>query len=232
MIAYLPFDGSAADASDNHFAVTVSNATYTPNGYSGGAGGAYYFDGTSSYLELPTLDINPSVYPQLTMGAWVLATDVTPIRQIISQDDGALDRSLGLDARSGTNGWSAFTGNGWLGSESASTGVWTFVAVVYDQTAGTATLYVNGNTYTATGVTSGSGWTFTRIGMNPSYGEYFSGVIDEVFFVSSALSTTQLDAIRLNGVMAGLSAVPEPGTWMLLATGLGLLALATRRRPR
>jgi hypothetical protein len=105
--------------------------------------------------------------------------------------------------------------------------VWTFVAVAYDQPAGTSMLYVNGQTYTGT-ASNGSGWNFTRIGSNPSFGEYFSGTIDNVFFYSSALTASELDAIRINGV----SAVPEPSTTMLLLGGVAATAIVMARRSR
>lgn len=220
LIAYFPFDGNANDASGHGHVGTVVNATPTTSGYTGGA---YQFNGGSSYIQIDSLNINPSVYPQLTMGAWVNANNVSPIRQIISHDDGGYDRSLGIDYRGSVTGWSAFTGSGVLGGQAAGTGVWTFVAVAYDQAAGTTLLYVDGNSYTATAA-SGAGWSFTRIGMNPSFGEYFSGTIDNVFFFSGALTASQLDSVRLNGV----SSVPEPATWALLA--LGAIALLRRAR--
>lgn len=226
LIAYLPFDGSAADASGRNVATSVVNATSTPSGYTGGA---YAFNGTNSYVEL-SLDINPATLPRLTMGAWVLATSVSPIRQIISHDNGSFDRSVGLDNRGGLSGWSMFTGSGSVrGGEAASTGVWTFVAAVYDQPASTTTLYVNGNAYSATGVTLGSGWTFTRVGMNPTYGEYFSGTIDEVFIFAEALTAPQIATIRTSGVLA---LVPETSGWSAVAglTALVLVALGRRTR--
>lgn len=228
LLAYFPFLGDASDASGHGFNATTTSATYAAHGgYTGNGaqGGAYIFDGSSSYIEIGGLNINPANYPQLTMGAWVLATSDTPIRQIISQDDGGLDRSLGIDSRGSIAGWTAFAGNGWLASEPVTTGIWTFIALSLDQVAGTATLYVNDHSYTYANTGYGSGWSFTRIGMNPSFGEYFAGTIDEVFFYSAALNSAQIDTIRTSGVIA----VPEPATWTQLLLGLGALILLLAR---
>lgn len=230
LIAYYPFDGNANDASGHGFTVTTNSALYTANGGytgTGAQGGAYIFNGTSSYLEIAGLNINPAHYPQLTMGAWVFALSGTPIRQVISQDDGGLDRSLGIDSRGSLTGWTAFAGNGWLAGEPVTTGTWTFLALSLDQVAGTATLYVNDHSYTYANTGYGSGWNFTRIGMNPSFGEYFAGTIDEVFFFSTALNSTQVDTIRTQGV---LTVVPEPSTLALTVLGLGVVAVMVRRR--
>ncbi len=225
LIAYLPFEnGTAHDVSGHGLNGTIVNATYTASGHTGGA---FVFDGSSAYIQIQGLNISPSVFPQLTMGAWVLATDVSPIRQIISHDNGGFDRSLGLDNRGGVNGYSAFTGTGVLGGQPATPWVWTFVAVVYDQIAGTTMLYVNGATYTGTAA-SGTGMEFTRIGMNPAFGEYFSGRIDDVFFFSGALTGPQLDFIRTAGVLA----IPEPSTTALLLAGGAILGLSALRRIR
>lgn len=229
LIAYYSFnDGSANDSSGNSNNATYNGAAYTASGYSGGA---FAFDGTStSYIQINSLNINPSSYPALTMGAWVKTNEVgSIIRQVISHDDGSFDRSLGLDYRGGLNGWSTFVGAGVLGGQTATVGAWTFVAVAYNQAAGTAMLYVNGSTYTYNSAYDGGGWSYTRIGSNPSFTEFFNGTIDEVFFFSSALTAGQLDNIRLNGVMA---AVPEPSA---AAAGLGIAAfgcVAWRRRRR
>ncbi len=225
LVAYLPLDGDVLDASGGRHTATVTGAAPTAAGF---RGGAYVFNGTSDYIEITSLDINPAVYPQLTMGAWVRPSDVSPIRQIISHDNGGFDRSVGLDHRSSVNGWSAFAGSGVLGGQPAVTTDWTFVAVAYDQATSSATLFVNDRVFTLAGSAAlGTGWTFTRIGMNPSFGEYFAGTIDEVFFFSAALTPAQIAVIRTQGVLA----IPEPSAWALLGGGaLALLLLHRRRR--
>lgn len=222
-IAYYSFEQGTGDDTGLGHDGTATNLTATASGY---RGNAYEFDGQSSFLDLPNLDINPDVLPQLTFGAWVRASAINPIRQIISHDDGGLDRSLGLDSRSGLDGWSAFAGNGWIAGETAQANVWTFVALSLDQTTNTAMLYVDGRTYTFPNTAYGRGWTYTRIGMNPSFGEYFAGTIDEVFFYNGALTATQLATISADG----LAAIPEPSTWALSALGLLALAATTQRR--
>jgi hypothetical protein len=229
LIAYYPFDnGSANDASGNGFNPTCIGGTPTASGY---AGGAFVFDGTSSsYLQIDSLNINPGVYPALTMGAWVATNEVGPIiRPIISHDNGSFDRSLGLDYCGGLNGWSTFLGGSVLGGQTATVGAWTFVAVSYDQSAGTAMLYINGATYTASGACDGGGYDFIRIASNPGFGEFFQRHDRRGFLFSSALTASQLDHIRLNGVMA---AVPEATTTSLLLGVTAAVGAATRwKRP-
>jgi hypothetical protein len=227
LLAYFPFDsGTANDASGNGFNATYNGATFTAGGYTGGA---FAFNGTgSSYIQIDNLDINPGTYPTLTMGAWVSTNEVgTFIRQIISHDNGSFDRSLGLDYRGSLTGWSTFVGSGVLAGQAATVGAWTFVAVAYNQTASTAMLYINGATYTYNSASDGGGFNYTRIGSNPGFGEFFNGTIDEVFFFSSALTASQLDNIRLNGVLA---AVPEPSVSALLIGFAAVSCAAALRR--
>jgi hypothetical protein len=53
LIAYYPFDGNAQDLSDSAYNGTVHNAVLT-TGRNDVKGGAYLFDGFSSYIELPS----------------------------------------------------------------------------------------------------------------------------------------------------------------------------------
>jgi hypothetical protein len=228
LLAFYPFEGNANDASGHGRDGTVNGAALTPSGYEGQA---YAFNGSGNYIEVP-VDINPGTYSQLTMGAWVQASDTNPIRQVISHDNGGYDRSLGIDNRGGGTGWSAFSGTGAvLGYKSVTQNQWTFLAVVYDQAAGTVTLYADeylGGMYSNSEPgTLGSGWTFTLIGSNPSYGEYFGGVIDNVFFYDEALSADRLQYIAEHGAAA---IVPLPPGLLLL--GSGLIGLAGYRRWR
>lgn len=199
LLAYYPFEQGAIDESGNAFNGVVNGATPTI-GY---LGQGYSFNGTGNSIRLP-LNINPSVLPTLTMGAWVKPTIGNPIRQIISHDNAGFDRSLGIDSRGGAVGWSTFAGSGAvLGSSPVTLNQWTFVAVAYDQVAAMVTLYVDGRVFQRAGSLS-AGNTFTLIGSNPGFGEYFGGVIDNVFFVNAALTASQLDVLRSHGTSTGL----------------------------
>ncbi|MBM4275489.1 MAG: LamG domain-containing protein [Deltaproteobacteria bacterium] len=160
VLAFFPFEGNAQDASGNGRHGTVSGATLAV-GYEGQA---YSFNGTSSYIEVP-LDISPSKYPQLSMGAWVRAASPSnPRRQVLSHDDGGFDRSLGIE----DSGWGLFCGSGGvLCGDPVVEGKMVFLAAVYDQAAGTAKLWVDDKSYTKTSVTLGDGNTKLRIGSNP-----------------------------------------------------------------
>jgi MYXO-CTERM domain-containing protein len=221
LLAFYDFNGDANDRSGNAIHPTTLNNVTQVTGYQGQA---YEFNGSNSYIRIP-LNINPSNHPTLTMGAWVKSDVNVTGKQVISNDNGGFDRTIGIDNRGGGLGWSAFTGTSTvLGYEPVSTGVWTFIAVTYDQANATATLYVNGESFTQA-ATLNDGNTFTRIGSNPGFGEYFDGVIDNVFFFDEVLSSTRIEQIRLNGA----SAIPETSTGAL---ALSCLALATLRRRR
>lgn len=177
------------------------------------------------------IDINFSSLPNLTMGAWVNADLLGTRETILSHDHGSFDRTLTMDDRGSASGYSAFTGTGVGFGGTATVGLWTFVAVVYDGT--TVTVDVAGVRTNYTDSTDlDVGNTFTRIGQNPGFlAETFNGSIDNVFFYDMALSAAELDAIRQGGAAAILaSTVPEPGSITLM--GLGMLALAWMRSRR
>jgi hypothetical protein len=230
LLAFYPLDGNAEDVSGNGKHGTFLGAG-TPvakpgTDYSCVAcsyeGEAYYFN-QDVYLRVP-LDINPSRYPRLTMGAWAKPYSSSgTVRQVISHDNGGYDRSLAIDHRGGGLGWSAFCGSGGvLGYEPIDTDKWTFLAVVYDQETATVTLHVDDKTFSKTG-TLGTGHDYTYIGANPTFGEYFDGFIDNVFFFDHALSTEDLTYIRKMGEMGLRRAIPSkgylPAIYLLLQDG-------------
>lgn len=220
LIAYFPFEGGLVnDASGNGVVATNNGATTAIAGYSGNA---LSFNGSSSFVNV-NLDINISVLPQLTMGAWVKPGNQSNlVTQIISHDNFGFDRSLCLDFRGGGGTtWSAFTGTGVRSGVAPVLNEWVFIAVSYNQAASSLRLHVNGQNFTAT-TNFGPGQSILNIGRNPNgNGEYFTGLIDEVFFFNEALSVDAIEGLRTNGV-------PTPG-----AAGLAVLAgLAATRRHR
>ncbi len=167
---------------------------------------AYELDG-NDYFKIP-LDINPKNYPQLTMGAWICLEKKKNLvtEQVISHDNGGYDRSLCFDFRADDYdepGWSAFAGDGKvLGDIMQSEGKWDFVAVSYNQEEKTVLLFANGKCLKKENVVLGEGNDFTLIGANPinNVMEYFSGIIDDVFFYDKALDESEITYIMNNGV--------------------------------
>lgn len=211
------------DTSGHNNNAATFGAAFTASGYQGGAA---YFD-LASFLRVP-IDVNPTALPRMTWGAWAKPIAPAPIRTVLSGDNGDSDRDINIDFRGGTVSWSAFVGNGVLGSGVApSPTEWTFLAAVYDQNAGSLTFYVNGQSFTTTTV-FGASHSFFDIGHNPDYAEYFWGSIDNVFVYDNGLTANQIAQIQNDGFPA---AVPEPSSLALLALGgIGSACSVYRRR--
>lgn len=241
VIGFFPFEGTANDASGNgHNGVLSTPAPVYVAGYEGLAL-QFGIDGNSTYVTVP-ININPSVYPQFTMGAWVYvgpeAVSDVQIRGILSHDDGGYDRHLGIDTRCGPVSpcYGVFNGSGiYDASLPVASGEWVFLAVAYDQ--GNAIRFaVNGSIATYTGSTTlGPGLTTVTIGRNPTYDYPFIGLIDNVFFFDEYLSVERLREIQAGGAAAvlGAGSIPEPGSLGLVAAGgIAVLLWSRRRRAR
>lgn len=207
LLLYLNMEKSPSEYLYNGFPVTFKGISPHSQGR---IGQAWNFDGKESYMKI-NLDINPSQYPQLTMSAWARYTgpDSDGPFQVISHDDGGYDRSLGIDTRGNTGrSWSTFVGSaGVLGStEKVEKNAWAFLTSVYDQKAKTVTLYVNGVRKRVENAELGGGHPYLYIGSNPSFGEHFTGDIDEVKIFGRALSPEEIQT------MGGMPPAPGPIT--------------------
>ncbi|MEA2000175.1 MAG: LamG-like jellyroll fold domain-containing protein [Euryarchaeota archaeon] len=192
LVAYYPFDGDIRDYSGNGNDGTIHGATFV----SGISGQALRFDGKGDYVSAP-VDINPTVMPQMTITAWVRADNDSGT--IVSHDDGGFDRTIDIDTRGGGKGWSAFSGSGVVGYSPVTIGEWVFLAAVYDQSAETVKLYVNGALISEEKGKLGSGWDYINIGKNPSCGDYFSGTVDEVMIYNYDLTESEVKSIYDGG---------------------------------
>lgn len=192
LIGYYPFNGNANDASGNGNNGTVNGATLAADRF-GNPNAAYTFNGSSNYIQVP-IDINTSNYSQLTLLAWVKPSLTNPNRTILSHDNGSFDRTLSIDSRGGGSGYSCFTsaGSSVLGYFPVIADKWVQVACTYNQSTTTAKLYYNNETPKTGSTAFNTGWTYTRIGSNPSYGEYFGGIIDDVRIYNRVLTDEEI----------------------------------------
>jgi len=172
--------------------------------------GAYDFAGGT--LTAP-VDINAGAIPDMTWGAWVRTNNTSPgQRKIMGHDNGAWDRTIGLDSRNGQFRYTSFTGFGrpvvgdLPGPES--TEDWTFIAASYDSAAGTVSVYVDVDASSTddelVAVTEEARWnngqgTFAIGGLRPdNTTELWDGAIDNVFVYNQVLSPEEIAALRTN----------------------------------
>ena len=188
---------TVGDASGRNNTGTTSNTNWVTGKY----GKALSFNGTSSRVTIGHSN-SLRLTTGMTLSAWVRPSTVTGWRTVMMKDHLSFgDASYSLYASDGDgrpSSWFFTSAQGSGGQVSGSTplpiNTWSHVAVSYDGS--TARLYVNG-TQTGQRTLSGSlqdDGGALRIGGNGIYGEYFSGLIDEVRIYNRAQTASQLQA--------------------------------------
>lgn len=230
-----------------------NNGTVVDNGFvpiwnaNGIRGGAAQFRGTidaglgtgqGGSIRIP-FNTGPVNWPDLTWGTWVKPDYINNIRDILNNDDGGYDRCLNIDSRAGGN-YAAFVNNGpWPFNSGVApvSGItpsdpWVFIAGVYRQNfygtnQGKLTMYVGDQIFDDIRTYYGNtGWTFTSLGASPTFGEFWSGLMDDVVIYGGALTPNQMQLLKTGGP----SNVPEPSTYVLGAIASGTLAWLARRK--
>ena len=183
---------TAADASGTGNSGTTSNTTWST---AGKYGKALSFNGSSSYVNVPdsnSLDLTTG----MTIEAWVRPSSLGSAWRtvVLKQQTGAL--AYGLYANNNATRPVGYVFNAAErsagGSSALAVNTWSHLATTYD--GANLRLYVNG-VLAATTATTGNIVVSTgvlRIGGNSVWGEYFSGLIDEVRIYNRALSAGEI----------------------------------------
>ena len=220
LIAYYSFDSAQplSDDSGNSNTLTLPSGTEAGGGpvleANGFMGQAYSFQGTRF---IAPIDVNPSVLPQMTWGAWVRTNSLTGRQKVLGHDDNGWDRALGKDDRAPATGsrWTSFTGNAEVSNTGPvegtpvvdSTDAWTFIAATYDQATEQVVVYVDTDADTMTddvvAVSEPAGFgpsrftTFAIGGLRPdNAAEAWNGLIDGVFVFDNVLTAAEITEIR------------------------------------
>jgi hypothetical protein len=189
-------DGSGtttADVSGHGLTGTISNATWVSTGKYGKAlsfnGNSWVTVADNALLHLTTgMTLEAWVDPAATSTDWtaaVIKERTGGLAYALYATDGPAKPPAGYIDKSGTDYETA-------AGSLLPLNTWTHLAVTYDGS--TIRLYVNG-TQVATKAVSGSIISSTaplRIGGDSVWGEYFTGLIDEVRIYNRALSATEI----------------------------------------
>ena len=208
----------------------TTSPIYTANGFTGGAAD---FRG-GGQIQIP-FNTGPSLWPNLTWGAWVNPDAIDGIRTFLNNDDGGFDRALNIDFRAAGN-YAAFVGEippfHYNSGVAPVIGQWIFFGAVYENNYygagdGRMTLYL-GNQVIPDIQTrfNNTIWTYTSIGSSPTFGEFWDGRLDDVFIIDGAATQSQMaqiiaDPDNIPSIAAQVGVIPEPGTWAAAALLVG-----------
>lgn len=210
-ILYYHFDGNVNDSSGNNYTGNISGtAAYT----SGVSGQAFNFNG-NTIIASTTTDNLGLVNHSFTVDAFVQFPDPTAGDLSILGTGGSTDnQGLHLIERN-DKPFMGFFSNDTAGNTPLAANTWYNIAWVYDATAQTQTMYVDGNLDVQSSghaAFQGTGQT-VAVGGSCCGGD-MSGAIDELQVYNSALTQSQIQQL----------AVPEPSVLSLISlAAMGLL---------
>jgi chitodextrinase len=217
---------SVADLSGSGNTATLRNATIVAGGK---YGGAVSLNGTNATVTVPesaTLDLTAG----MTIEAWVRPTGFAASQALVAKERAGGGFPYGVELDSGAPAGYVTTRSQKTarGRASLATSTWAFLATTYDGS--TVRMYVNG-TQVGSKTASGSIATSTgqlSIGGDSVWGEYFTGLVDNVRIYNRALSTTELAADQSSALGTPtpppVPATPSPAAAYGFDEGTGMTA--------
>ena len=221
---------SSAKATAGQYA-SINIIPYASNSYvlegdlaaSGGGGGgltntySLSFDGTDDKVSIAH-DSSLNLTTALTISAWVKYTSGTlaGYPQILSKRSGNTSYQLNIkntgELYFGVDGTSFVTANTAL-----SAGTWHHVAVTWTSGTGAVAFYLDGaadGTGTSkTTMSTNAG--VLEIGKNPSFSNWYTGLMDEFALFNSVLSASDITSIYNSGVPGDISSLSPVSWWRM-----------------
>jgi hypothetical protein len=235
LVSWWAAEGNAVDSSGTNNGTAQGSLSYV----AGEVGQAFHFDGATAYVSVPaSSSLNVGTNGGLTLESWIKPADASTIAPLVEWNNGAGSFGpvfwINEPTAFGGGGQGSIyaniidvTGTGHVLATAAnvlSTTSFNHVAVTYDKSSGTGTLYLNG-----TNVASLNLGVFTPqttynliLGSRPSSPYYYNGLMDEMSVYERALSGGEIQTIYLAG-SAGKCEPHEPP--MIVSQPVGQVAV-------
>lgn len=212
MVAWWGGDGNAGDNSGTG---NQGNLIDTAGFGIGKVGQAFSLDGVNDYVEVPhSTSINFGANQPMSFDVWLKRTGTNTYQPIFTKradcfvelhyyfafyegDNTLLFGSTGAPA----NGVSTT-------ADKLPLDTWTHVSVSFDGT--NATMYVNGDAVATHAMTLNPNTAPLAIGGQPTCGQYFGGLIDELTFYNRAITPAEISGIYNAGLAGKLRSVVTP----------------------
>ena len=218
---------TVGDASGTGNNGTTSNTTWSA---AGKYGGALSFNGTSARVNIPN-SASLQLTSAMTLEAWVNPTATTSKwRDVIykGNDNYYLEGTSDTSSRPAGGGTFGGSNANAYGTAALTASTWSYLALTYD--GATLRLYVNG-TLVGSQAKTGAITTSTsqlQIGGDSLYGQYFSGLIDEVRVYNIALGAAAIQTDMNTPIAASGDTTPPsaPGTFSASVVSAGEIDLS------
>jgi hypothetical protein len=228
LIAWWSFNGNTNDDSGNNNNGTNNGATLTTDRF-GNTNSAYSFDGSASYISIPTSASLESPVTRLTMSAWINLSGYSLVGQafgpILTKSNSSANAFMyrftvdinGISFYAGINNWTSNTGAAF----NFSLNQWYLLTAVLDSSA--SYFYLNDSLVATNNFTTSivNNTLPLEIGRDdPGSTEVFNGKIDDIGIWNVALTEQQITNLYLGptlsvNVQASESSVqvyPNPAT--------------------
>src|SRR5437660_1178172 len=220
---------AVGDSSGTNNTGTLSGASWTT---AGRFGNALVFNGTSARVNIPN-SASLQLTTGMTLEAWVNPSTVDGAwRDVIykATDNYYLEATSTNASKPAGGGTFGGAGSESYGTAALAVNTWTHLATTYDGS--TLRLYVNGVQVSSQARTGNlaTSTSALQIGGDSTYGQYFTGTIDEVRIYNRALSQAEIQSDMAVGVGGGGGQDTTPPT-VTITTPTGTGSYSTGSSP-
>ena len=193
LVSWWRAEGNAYDSVGGNHGLSQGGTVFAE----GIAGQAFSFDGVDDYVDVPhadSLDFGPN--QPMSLSLWVKRTSTSAVNTLLAKRPDCGSSAHYILQWYGPGDWFHFGSTGGLDNGVHTTAdklpldSWTFISVTFD--GAVATMYINGEAVANHAMSFDPNTVPLTIGGEPTCGDFFGGLIDEVKIYDRALSAAEV----------------------------------------